>query len=464
MFSSKPPLSRQTIQKSSGIRFPHLHWLLLLASIILLAGVLGLATSNDAKATRSERAFWSGDVPTQDAVIDKMILPLRLPPPTAHLISNNFQDATLSEAAWQTLIVNRGDNLSSMFLRLGLKAQEVQNILDLGATADTLTHLLPGQEIKVKIGENKELQELVYDVAEKSLYIRREQDKLQATDVEHELETRAGFAIGVIDSSLFEAGQDSGLSDTITLEMAAIFRWDIDFAQNLRAGDSFTVLYEEHYLAGEKIRDGDILAAEFTNREKTYRAVRFKQGSEEAMYYTPEGLSLRKAFLRTPVKFSRISSGFNLKRYHPVLHRIRAHKGVDYAAPVGTPITAASDGKIEFKGIKGGYGNTVIIQHAGKHSTLYAHMSRFARGLKQGSAVKQGQTIGYLGQSGLATGPHLHYEFRVNGVHKDPLSAKFMPKAEPIAPKYKQTFAEETGKLIAQMDLFRNSKLALKKP
>lgn len=444
-------------------RFSHWHWLVLLTSIILLAGVLGIITSNDAKATRSERAFWSGDLLTAGETAEKMILPLRLPPPTAHLISTNFQDATLSEQDWQTVIVNRGDNLSSMFLRLGLGAQEVQDILDLGTPAATLTHLLPGQQIKVKIGDNKELQELVYDVQEKSLHIKREQDKLEATDVKHELETRVGFAAGVIDSSLFEAAQKGGLSDTMTLEMAAIFRWDIDFAQNLRGGDSFTVLYEEHYLAGEKVRDGEILAAEFTNRGKTYRAMRFQQGSDEATYYTPEGLSLRKAFLITPVKFTRISSGFNLKRYHPVLHRIRAHKGVDYAAPTGTPITAASSGKIEFKGIKGGYGNTVVLQHANNYSTLYAHMSGFAKGIKQGGSVTQGQVIGYLGQSGLATGPHLHYEFRINGVHKDPLKAK-LPKAEPILAKYKDAFTRGAQQLTAQIDILKSNKLALKNP
>lgn len=463
MFSLRQPLRTQTIQQSPKTRFSHTHWLVLLICVLMVAGILGLITANDAKATRSERAFWSGDLLTAGSAADKMILPLHLPPPTAHLISNNFQDATLSEQDWQTIIVNRGDNLSSMFLRLGLGAQELQDILDLGAPAAKLTHLMPGQQIKVKIDDNKELQELVYDVDEKSLHILREQDRLQAIDVKHELETRVSYATGIIDGSLFEAAQESGLSDNMTLEMAAIFRWDIDFAQHLRAGDSFTVLYEEFYLAGEKVRNGEILAAEFTNRGETYRAMRFQQGADEAAYFTPEGLSLRKAFLISPVKFSRISSGFNLKRYHPVLHKIRAHKGVDYAAPTGTPITAASTGKIEFKGTKGGYGNTVVIQHAGNYSTLYAHMSGFAKGIKQGSSVKQGQVIGYLGRSGLATGPHLHYEFRVNGVHQDPLKAK-LPKVEPLPAKYKQAFTQLANKLIAQMDVFKSSKLALKTP
>jgi len=462
MFSLRRSARWQTIQESYQARLSQRHWVALAVSVIALAAVLGLTVSNDAKATRSEKAFWD-DLPNPSASADKMILPLSLPPPTARLLTTNFQDATLSEQNWQTIIVNRGDNLSSMLLRLGVGAQEVQDILDLGTPTATLTHLLPGQQIKVMIGENKRLEELVYEVDEKSLHIRRDQDKLQATDVKHELETRVEHASGIIDSSLFESAQKSGLSDTMTLEMAAIFRWDIDFAQNLRAGDSFTVLYEGHYLAGEKVRDGEILAAEFTNRGKTYRAMRFEQGDGKAEYYTPEGLSLRKAFLSSPVKFSRISSGFSLSRYHPVLHRMRAHKGVDYAAPRGTPITAASNGKIAFKGVKGGYGNTVVIHHAGNYSTLYAHMMGFARGLKQGGSVQQGQIIGYLGQSGLATGPHLHYEFRINGVHQNPLSAK-LPKAEPIAAKYRKAFTQEAGKLIAQMELLKSNKLALKAP
>lgn len=440
------------------------HWLLLLLSIGILMMVLGL-TTNDARATRSERAFWmeSAALARLTSEPGKTVLPLRLPPPTANLFSTNFQDATLSEKEWQTLVVNRGDNLSSLFLRLGLNKDELQNILDLGTPATKLTRLLPGHEIRVRINGNKELQELVYDVNENSLRIHREQEGLQATDIKHPLERRLAHGAGIIDGSLFGAGHESGLSDPLIMEMADIFRWDIDFAQNLRSGDSFAVLYEEYYLAGEKVRDGEILAAEFVNRDKTYRAIRFKQGDADARYYSPDGLGLRKDFLVTPVKFTRISSGFNLNRYHPVLHRIRAHKGVDYAAPHGTPITAAGNARIEFKGIKGGYGNTIILKHAGDYTTLYAHMSGFAKGLKQGDAVKQGQIIGYLGRSGLATGPHLHYEFRIKGVHADPLSVK-LPRAETIADAHRQAFLQEAGKLTAQLDIVKTTRLAFNKP
>lgn len=452
----------QTVPKPRDPRLSHWHWLLLL-SLLVLAVFLGVS-SNEANATRGEAAFWTGFAAERSRSAGIITLPLQLPVPPVRFTERNFQEATLSEQDWHTVIVKRGDNLSSIFLRLGLGAQQLQNVLDLGPPAKTLTQLLPGQEIKLKIDGNEGLEELVYAMADKSLRIQRGAlDQFQATIVNHPLETRENYAIGSIDSSLLQAGQDAGLSDTLTLNMAAMFGWDIDFAQDIRRGDSFVALYEEHYLDGEKLRDGAILAAEFINQGKTYRAVRFTHPNGTTSYYTPEGLSMRKAFLRTPVEFTRISSGFTLARYHPILHRMRAHKGVDYAAPMGTPIKAASDGKIDFKGTKGGYGNTIILMHAGKHSTLYAHMSGFARGLKKGDAVRQGQTIGYLGKSGLATGPHLHYEFRVNGVHRDPLKA-MLPEAEPIPAEYRTAFNAEAERLAAQMQLLKTTRVVLQGP
>jgi murein DD-endopeptidase MepM/ murein hydrolase activator NlpD len=435
------------------------HWPTLLVGVVMLSAVLGF-TATDAKATRSDPASWV-NMPPPGGVIEKIVLPLKLPPPNPHFAATNFQDAALSQEDWHTVIVERGDNLSAMFTRMGLGRQQLQAVLDLGEAANVLTRrLLPGQALKVRVDENNELQELVYNLAEKSLRIRREQDRLEATDIQRELETRTSFGAGVITSSLFGAGQEAGVSDTVIMEMAEIFGWDIDFAQDLRQGDNFVVLYEERYLEGERIRDGDILAAEFTNQGKTYRAMRFVDDKGVVSYYTPDGLSMRKAFLRNPVEFSRISSGFTLGRYHPILHKMRAHKGVDYAAPTGTPIRAASSGKISFKGVKGGYGNTIVIQHANNKSTLYAHMSKFGRGLRQGSSVTQGQVIGYIGKSGLATGPHLHYEFRVGGVHKNPLTVA-LPKAEAIPAQDKAAFALEAQKLTVQMELLRSNRLAL---
>ncbi len=448
------------IQKYSPVRayLAHVHWPMLALGVVILGVVLGL-TANDAKATRTERGYWI-DLPPPSSDVQKIILSLKLPAANPLFDVATSQDTALSHPNWQTVSVANGDTLSSLFAREGLSSQQLQDVLDLGKPAETLTQLLPGQIIKLRIDENKELQEVVYDEESKSLHIVREQGKLQATDLPHEIETRVSFGAGIITSSLFGAGQAAELSDNVIMKMVEIFGWDIDFAQDLREGDSFAVVYEGHYNAGEKTRDGAILAAEFTNQGKTYRAVRFTDASGVASYYTPEGLSMHKAFLRTPVAFSRISSGFTLGRYHPILHTMRAHKGVDYAAPMGTPIRAASNGKVAFKGVKGGYGNVIILQHAGKYSTLYGHMSAFARGLQQGGSVQQGQVIGYVGKSGLATGPHLHYEFRIDGVHKNPLTVA-LPKAEPIPAKFKEAFAKDSQKLAAQMALLKNNKVAL---
>jgi murein DD-endopeptidase MepM/ murein hydrolase activator NlpD len=300
----------------------------------------------------------------------------------------------------------------------------------------------------------------VYVVDEaKSLIIKRDGNQFLSSIVEREYEHRTNFKMGVIDSSLFLAAQDVGLSVNLTMELANIFGWDIDFALDIREGDKFTVIYDELFLDGEKVRDGDILAAEFINNKTAYRAVRYVDGEGRVGYYTPDGHNMRKAFLRTPVDFTRISSRFGY-RHHPVLNRMRIHKGVDYAAPRSTPIKSTGDGKIVFKGNKGGYGKTLIIQHGSGYQTLYAHMNGFRRGLKVGSYVRQGQIIGYVGSSGLATGPHLHYEFRINGVHRNPLTIKF-PDAEPIKSKYKSDFTVDTAGMLALLDILSNTAVAL---
>jgi murein DD-endopeptidase MepM/ murein hydrolase activator NlpD len=243
------------------------------------------------------------------------------------------------------------------------------------------------------------------------------------------------------------------------MELANIFGWDIDFALDLRKNDQFSILYEKQFVDGEEIAAGNILAAEFSNRGKTFRAVRFVDPKGHANYFTPDGNSMRKTFLRTPVDFARISSRFNLKRKHPVLNQIRAHKGVDYAASTGTPIKATGDGKIIFRGWKGGYGRVVIVQHGQRYTTLYAHLSKFNHKRKKGGYVKQGQIIAYVGKSGLATGPHLHYEFRVNGVHRNPLTVP-LPHAKPITKQYLAEFSKQTQPLISQLDQIKTVRLA----
>jgi murein DD-endopeptidase MepM/ murein hydrolase activator NlpD len=236
------------------------------------------------------------------------------------------------------------------------------------------------------------------------------------------------------------------------MDMAGIFEWDVDFIQDVREGDRFTVIYEELWRDGVKLRDGQIVAAEFVNQGKPFRAARFNDATGRVGYYTPEGRSVRKAFIRAPLNFTRISSGFNPSRRHPVLNTIRAHRGVDYADPTGTEIRAAGDGKVLFRGVQGGYGNTIILQHGSNITTLYGHMSRFGTA-RVGARVNQGDVIGYVGSSGLATGPHLHYEYRVNGVHRNPRTVA-LPPADPIAAEQQAAFRAATDPLWRQLDGF----------
>ncbi len=357
---------------------------------------------------------------------------------------------------WRTVTVKEGDNLSLIFSRLAISKNDLYEILSLGEDTQSLKRLKPGQVLKLKF-ENSKIEELVHEAdLTHTLKVKKKDDEFEARMIEEKPEIRIANASGRINDSLFLSGQRAGLSDNILMQLFDIFGWDIDFVLDIREGDEFRVIYEELFKNGEKVKDGRILAAEFINQGKGFKAVYFNEGDESG-YYSEDGKSMKKAFLRTPVNFTRISSRFNLKRKHPVLNKIRAHKGVDYAAPMGTPVKATGNGKVVFVGTKNGYGNTVIIQHGGKYSTLYAHLSRFARGLKKGKRVEQGQTIAYVGKTGLATGPHLHYEFRINGVHRDPLTVE-LPKSLPLPKKYMPDFLRQSKPLLTQLASIGNPK------
>jgi murein DD-endopeptidase MepM/ murein hydrolase activator NlpD len=258
---------------------------------------------------------------------------------------------------------------------------------------------------------------------------------------------------------LFESAAGAGLSDKLIMNIAGIFAWDVDFVLDIRSGDNYYVQWEEIWQDGEFVTDGEIIAAEFNNNGRTHRAIRFIDDTGRSDYFTPDGHSVRKAFIRAPVDFTRISSNFNPNRRHPILNKIRAHRGVDYAAPRGTPIKAAGDGKVIFRGVKGGYGNSVILQHGGNITTLYAHMSRFAAKARVGQRVRQGQTIGYVGATGLATANHLHYEYRLNGVHRNPRTVK-LPQADPIADKYRERFLASAAPILEELERFKSTQLA----
>lgn len=356
--------------------------------------------------------------------------------------------------------IRSGDSMASIFKKHDLSANLLHRIVHSSKTAKQLTDIRPGEMLHLEFDQEKQLVGLRLAHSKiDSLEIATTDDGFSAKEISKPVDTRNTHLSGVIENSLYISAKKVGLSEKLIMQLADIFGWDIDFALEIRSGDRFTVIFEEDYLNGEKLRDGPILAAEFINQGRRYQALRYVDETGRADYFNPEGRSMRKAFLRAPVDFRRISSKFTKERWHPVLGKKRPHRGVDYAAKTGTPIRAAGDGKIIFRGKKGGYGRTVIIQHGQTYTTLYAHLSRYIKKVKKGSRVKQGQTIGYVGKSGMATGPHLHYEFRVNGVHRNPLTVK-LPAAQPIAKKYRDDFQIKIEPLKSQLEIISRTLVA----
>jgi murein DD-endopeptidase MepM/ murein hydrolase activator NlpD len=350
------------------------------------------------------------------------------------------------------VVVARNDTLDAIFRRMALDTADLAAIRQLPGIRQSLDFLKPGDAIKLTHTDG-EIKELTRKVSEtQTLEVVRKDDGFAAKMIDNPVETRTRTATATIDSSLFQAAEAADISDMVALKLANVFAWDIDFVLDIREGDRFTVAYEQIYQDGKYLRDGEVLAAEFVNSGKVYRAVRFVTDTGTAGYYTPEGLPMRKAFLRAPVEFTRVSSVFNPHRMHPILNRIRGHMGTDYAAPTGTPVHAAGDGRISFAGRHGGYGNAVVLAHSNSVSTLYGHMSRFARHIRVGTHVQQGDVIGYVGMTGLATGPHLHYEYLVNGVHKNPQTVQ-LPGAEPLRADTLQKFRHLTAPLLADLSL-----------
>lgn len=355
-------------------------------------------------------------------------------------------------------VVRRNDTLDRMFRQLQLSLQDLAAIRGLPDLRQSLDMLKPGELITLVHADGL-VQALTRRLSDtETLTVKRLSEGFVAEVVETPIELRTVQKRGRIESSLFVAGRAMGVSSDVIMRLANdIFGWDIDFALEIQPGDEFGIVYEQRFREGEYVGDGKILAAEFINNGRTYRAVRYEsEDGEVADYFTPSGDSMRKQFLRAPVDFTRISSNFNPRRRHPILNTIRAHKGVDYAAPTGTIIKAAGDGKVNLAGVQGGYGNVVILEHGGGVTTLYGHMSGFAKGLRSGVRVKQGQTIGFVGKTGAATGPHLHYEYRVNGAHKNPRTVP-LPEAHPIPAAYLANFRSRSGALLADLDRSRDA-------
>lgn len=321
------------------------------------------------------------------------------------------------------------------------------------------SHAIPGLGLAIRTQFVSDLQNLFFRPSREPDLRLTPMTPPYASSGSGHFEVRLAYVTARIERSLFEAGQEAGLPEPLIVKLAEIFGWDIDFALGVHSGDSFGVIYEQRYWLGRKISDGPILAAEFSSRGQFYRAIAFRGENGTIGYYTPTGRNLKRPFLRTPVKFSRVSSRFSKSRYHPILKLWRAHNGVDYAAPPGTPVLATAEGRITWLGRNGGYGNMVVLDHGGDYSTLYGHLSGFPANLKAGQHVGQGDIIGYVGKTGLATGPHLHYEFRVNGRHKNPLTFE-LPAGDAIDPAEHENFLRVAREWVTQLQLIGARHLA----
>lgn len=361
---------------------------------------------------------------------------------------------------WRSERLQRGDSISRILTRLQVKDAEAERFMLQGDAAHSLLQLKAGQSVAALTTESGALINLRFnDVNGQEVLISRQNNQLQLTRRAPELHSRPVMKSGVIQSSLFAATDKADLPDSVSAQLVEIFGTQIDFHRDLQRGDRFTIVYEQLNDEGEAAKAGKILAAEFINSGKTYRAVYFANQEGKGGYYSADGKSLKQAFLRSPLEFSRISSGFTVARFHPILQQWRAHKGVDYAAPIGTKIKVTADGVVEFVGQQSGYGNVISIRHQGKYSTLYGHMSGFVSGMRKGTRVSQGDVIGYVGMTGWATGPHLHYEFKVDNVQQDPLKVA-LPNNVPLEPRNMMAFRQVSSDMMHRLSLLRNTNLA----
>jgi murein DD-endopeptidase MepM/ murein hydrolase activator NlpD len=349
------------------------------------------------------------------------------------------------------VLVGRNDTLDRIFRRLQLSLADLASMRGLPGIKADLDRLRPGETLTLKSHDGA-LMGLERRLSlNQILEVTRDGSRFQARLRDDPVEMRTRTIAGTIDSSLFEAVTAAGAHDSTAMGLADIFGWDIDFVLDIQPGDSFIVTYQEVERNGAYLKDGPIVAARFVNQGHVYMAVRYTAPDGRTDYYSPDGRSMRKQFLRAPLEFTRVSSGFSLHRQHPILNLIRAHKGIDYAAPIGTPVRAAGDGRIAFAGPKGGYGNEIEIEHSRSIVTVYGHLSRFAAGMHAGRHVQQGEVIAYVGMTGLATGPHLHYEYRVNGVHQNPQTVS-LPEAVPIEGELREDFLAKTRPLLAVLE------------
>jgi murein DD-endopeptidase MepM/ murein hydrolase activator NlpD len=367
---------------------------------------------------------------------------------------------TTATSFWRNEHMQRGDTLAALLSRLNVTETAAINYLIGAPEAASFRTLAIGKEAQAETSASGELISLRFlNNNNDQVLIDKQNGALQTKTLAAELEKRLFVRTGEIKTSLYAATDAAGMPESAADQLTKLFSGDIDFHHDVKPGDKFTVVYEMDYNNGALVNIGRIQAAEFINQGHSYRAVYFSKDGKTGNYYTPEGKNVEKAFLRSPIEYSRVSSGFTSARMHPVLNTMRAHKGVDFAAPIGTPIKATADGVIELAGRENGYGNVIKVNHQGRYSTVYGHLSRFANGLHNGQRVKQGQVIGYVGMTGLATGPHLHYEFKIDGQQRNPMSVA-LPSAQPVSASYKTAFQSVAIDFVARLSLLRNTNLA----
>ena len=360
--------------------------------------------------------------------------------------------------------IQRGDTVAALLARMGIREAEAIDYLRASTGTQALyRQLSPGKNVTARVGAQGELQTLIFPLnggKDMALTVERTADGFTAAEQPLKLETQVLMKSAEIRYSLFGAADAADIPDSVATQLADIFGGDIDFHRDLRKGDRFSVVFESVHHLGKPVRTGRILAAEFINDGKSYRAVWFQGEDGTGGYYSADGKNIRKAFLRSPLEFSRVTSGFSSARFHPVLQKWRAHKGTDYGAPTGTRVRATGDAVVEFVGNQGGYGKVIVLRHQSRYTTLYGHLSGFAAGLRKGARVAQGDVIGFVGATGLASGPHLHYEFRINDVHQNPLAIA-LPSAPPLSARELPRFSDKAAAELARIDMIGGSNLAL---
>lgn len=431
--------SKILAQKTPVKRKKRISWIVALSSLPLFGFVTAFGIAPNTSP---------GNISVEEVVRD-----LSIP----DLLPETNENLTL----WRQEKIKRGDTISAILARLDVNARDKADFLRAASKSKGMRQLIPGKTIYAQTTVEGELLMMRYIFGKEELFLMEKVDNaFQMSEQQAEFDTQIRMRTGFVNSSLFAATDKAGVPNKVAAQITEIFASDIDFYRDLRKGDYFTVVYETmHDEGGEQTNSGRVLAAEYVNNGKSHQAVYYQASDGEGGYYTPEGKSLRKQFLRAPLSFSRISSGFTNARFHPVLKKWRAHKGIDYAAPTGTPVMATASGTVSFAGTQRGYGKIIILAHSKKYDTAYGHLSGFAKGLRNGKRVNQGDIIGYVGATGMATGPHLHYELRVDGVQRDPAKV-VLPTAPPIAEKGMAAFKQETESLVARLDILRNTNLA----